>query len=237
MTDLAPTARLSLAEADLLAECEDVIAQGLQTFFDVGNALISIRENKLYRKSHATFDAYCVEKWGISDSRARQLISAAWTVTNVTVAGLPAPENEGQARALGRVAKEDLADVWAETLERTDGRPTAAAVEAVAAERRADPELVDTPIGPVTRPVAAALDRHAPDPDPHADWRARFLKRVHAVHAVMRSKPEDVAEKADDLCLQELSSCAEELADYRRAVARAVTANAPDNVTPIRRSS
>lgn len=43
------------------------------------------------------------ERWGFSDSRARQLIGAAQTVTNVTAAGLPAPANEGQARELARV--------------------------------------------------------------------------------------------------------------------------------------
>lgn len=42
----------------------------------------------------------------MSDSRARQLIGAAQTVTNVTVAGLPAPSNEGQARELARVPEE-----------------------------------------------------------------------------------------------------------------------------------
>lgn len=99
------------------------------------------------------------------------------------------------------------------------------------------PKLVDTPVGPITPAVAAALDKHVPDPNPHAEWRLGYLKRVHSVHAVMRSKPEDVARFADALCLEELAACVQELTDYHRAVTRAVMASTPDNVTPIRRTS
>lgn len=99
------------------------------------------------------------------------------------------------------------------------------------------PGLVNTPIGPVTRAVADALAEHVPDRDPHAEWRIGFLKRVHAVHAVIRSKPADVAEMADAQCLDELAGCVKALTDYHRAVDRAVMASTPDNVTPIRRTS
>lgn len=99
------------------------------------------------------------------------------------------------------------------------------------------PEFVSTPVGPSTKAFAEALDRLVPNPDPHAEWRLGFLKRVHAVHAVMRSTPEDVAGKADETCLDELRRCAEAMEDYRVAVNRAVAANLPDNVSPIRRVS
>lgn len=99
--------------------------------------------------------------------------------------------------------------------------------------------LIDTAVGPITPAVAAAMDKHAPDPNPHAEWRLGYLKRVHSVHAVMRSKPEDVAEKADPLCLEELAALVLELTEYHRAVTRAVmarrSASLPDNVTELRR--
>lgn len=97
--------------------------------------------------------------------------------------------------------------------------------------------LIDTPIGPITKSVADALDKHVPDPNPHAEWRLGYLKRVHSVHAVMRSKPEDVAEKADALCLEELAALVLELTEYHRAVTRAVMARTPNNVRQIRRNS
>jgi hypothetical protein len=95
------------------------------------------------------------------------------------------------------------------------------------------PEFVPSPNGPVPAGFAATLDRFAPDPNPHAEWRLGFLKRVHAVHAVMRSKPEDVAEMADERCLDELIRCADAFTDYRLAVVRARAL--PDNVTQLRR--
>lgn len=122
------TTDLTAAEADLLASAEKVIDRGLTTFIEVGDALATVRDNRLYRTTFPTFEAYCQQRWGFSDSRARQLIGAAQTVTNVTALGLPAPANEGQARALAAVPEDQRAEVWAETLDRTGGKPTATAV-------------------------------------------------------------------------------------------------------------
>lgn len=147
MTELAV---LTAAEADYLVECEERISAGLQTFVEVGTALGMIRDNKLYRASHGTFEAYCVERWGFTDGRARQLIIASRTATNVTVAGLPAPANEGQARELARVPEADRADVWRAANDATDGKPTAAAIRAAA-----NPDSLSGP----TAPSVSATDQ------------------------------------------------------------------------------
>jgi hypothetical protein len=96
VSDLVP------AEKARLAELEAVVDRGLQTFYEVGNALLEIRERKLYRETNSTFQAYCQERFGFSDSRGRQLIAAAKTVTTVTAQGLPAPKTEREARELAR---------------------------------------------------------------------------------------------------------------------------------------
>ena len=54
----------SVVIADRLAECEAVIERGQQTFIEVGQALMEIRDSRLYRETHATFEAYCNERWG-----------------------------------------------------------------------------------------------------------------------------------------------------------------------------
>lgn len=95
-TDLVPVERRRLAEL------EDVIDKGKQTFLEVGDALLEIRDSRLYRATHHTFEAYCQERHGWSASRGRQLIAAARTVTDVTAAGLPAPRTEAEARRLAR---------------------------------------------------------------------------------------------------------------------------------------
>jgi site-specific DNA-methyltransferase (adenine-specific) len=131
------TTDLTEVESTELAEAEQVIERGIKTFTEVGNALLKIRDGRLYRAEFSTFEDYCRERWGFSDSRARQLIGAAQTVTNVTAAGLPAPANEGQARALTAIPEPERAEVWRETVERTGGRPTAAAIRET---YRRDPE-------------------------------------------------------------------------------------------------
>ncbi|MFY1686420.1 hypothetical protein [Plantactinospora sp. WMMB782] len=126
MTDVV---LLTRAEADCLADCEQKIAAGLQTFVEVGTALATIRDNRLYRAEFGTFEAYCMSRWGFTDRRARQIIDAAEIGTIVPVA------NEGQARELSRVPEPERAEVWREVQERTEGRPTAAAIAEVRRER------------------------------------------------------------------------------------------------------
>ncbi len=95
-----------LVDQARLAELEAVVDRGLQTFFEVGSALLEIRENKLYRDTHKTFTDYCRHRFGFTDSRGRQLIAAAKTVTAVTLLGLPVPSTEREARELGRRIRE-----------------------------------------------------------------------------------------------------------------------------------
>jgi hypothetical protein len=70
---------LSLSQRDRsqLEECEEIIGRGLSTFFDVGSALLNIRDKRLYRGAHKTFEMYCRERWGIGRSYAWRLIGAA----------------------------------------------------------------------------------------------------------------------------------------------------------------
>jgi hypothetical protein len=117
-----------------LAENEAIIERGLASFMEVGQALARIRNGRQYRAAHATFEAYCRERWQFNDSRARQLMAAAETVTNVTVDGVPAPSSEGVAREL-KGTPGQKAEVWRETVKRHGPKPTAAQVREVAREK------------------------------------------------------------------------------------------------------
>ena len=143
---------LSITERSRLDELETVIRRGLQSFIEAGEALTEVRDSRLYRHTYATFEEYCRDRWNISDSRARQLVAAAETVTTVTVAGLPAPSNEAQARELAplREEPEKLRAAWAEANRATGGKPTAAAVRQ--AREQIAPRLVP-PVRPAPSPV------------------------------------------------------------------------------------
>ena len=71
---------LSVVEVQRLEALESVIDAGMQTFVHVGNALLEIRDNRLYRNTHRTFEEYCRERWEFSKSHASRLISAAEVV-------------------------------------------------------------------------------------------------------------------------------------------------------------
>ena len=121
---------MTLAEAQRLDRCETIITRGMKTFIEVGNALSEIRDNQLYRAEHRTFEEYCRRRWGWTSSRARQLIGAAETVTNVTAIGGAAPETESQARELAGLTATQAATVMRVAYERSSGNVTAAAIKA-----------------------------------------------------------------------------------------------------------
>lgn len=156
MTDI-----LTASESNALTEHEAVIERGIQTFYEVGIALADIRDRRLYRAAHRTFEEYCQGRWQMTGSRAYQMIDAANVVSTIVETELPPPANEGQARELGRVPVVERAEVWAETVDRTDGKPTAAAVRETYEQRQQSPaenfwdepdavdaELIDEPTHP-----------------------------------------------------------------------------------------
>lgn len=69
--------KLKKGEARQLHECETVIREGLTTFMNVGAALATIRDHRLYREGFATFEEYCRAKWGMSKTHSNRLIAAA----------------------------------------------------------------------------------------------------------------------------------------------------------------
>jgi hypothetical protein len=118
------SAQLTLSEGARLAELEQLVERGLQTFIDVGNALQEIRDERLYRATHQTFADYCRDRFGFSDSRGRQLIAAAKTVTEINALGLPAPRSETEAREAARALRDGNLDAILARSEREPSDPS-----------------------------------------------------------------------------------------------------------------
>lgn len=118
-------------ERQELARLEATIADGIETFWQVGEALLAIRERKLYRHEHQSFGDYCKARWGMSASRARQL-STGWQVwAGLSDANLPQlPTNEAQTRALNAVDEDARPTVWQYALEASEriGKPVTASL-------------------------------------------------------------------------------------------------------------
>jgi hypothetical protein len=107
--------KLTGGEKAHLKALEKRIEHGLMTFREVGEALLEIRDKRLYRMDFDTFEQYCRARWDLDRGRAYQIMGAA-----EVVGALPpgkAPANEAQARELVPVFAQDpeLAKrVWAE---------------------------------------------------------------------------------------------------------------------------
>jgi hypothetical protein len=130
------TDQLDVAERARLQELESIVENGLQTFYEVGKALDEIREQKLYRETHKTFDAYCREKWGIAKQTANRFIAAAQVIENLTPMGVKIPANERQVRPLTGLPPELPIEIWQEALESSpNDMPTGAAVQRLVEQR------------------------------------------------------------------------------------------------------
>lgn len=137
--------RLAPRDADRLAELEITIAHGLTTFVEVGAALAEVRESRLYRAEHPTFEDYCRVRWGMSRPRAYQLIEAATVVGGLsTTVDTPLPATESQARSLTKLPPEQQREAWSEAVETAPkneaGQPkvTAAHVASVVEKKQRD---------------------------------------------------------------------------------------------------
>jgi len=130
MTDL-----ITLDERSRLYQCEEIIERGLNTFVDVGNALLDIRDNRLYRQEYHTFEDYCKERWNFVRRQADRLIEAAETVENLRPMGLILPTNERQTRPLTSLEPKEQVEAWKRVIETTpEGKITAAVVLKAAKE-------------------------------------------------------------------------------------------------------
>lgn len=163
-------ARLSSIEAGELEEYEAIIERGLRTFREVGDALLHIRDRRLYRAHHSTFEAYCRKRWGMSRPRAYQMIEAAGVVgqlsTNVDIL----PANEAQARPLTRLLPEQQAPAWQRAVETApNGKVTAAHVQRIVEE-----EFAPRP-APVVAPKMAV---HYSSETPEWHTPANIIARV-----------------------------------------------------------
>jgi len=134
-------ALVATSEGVRLAELEATIERGLQTFVDVGNALLEIRDGRLYRAQYGTFELYCRERWGFSNENARRLMRSA-EVMQVLEAETPPiggvlPTTESQARPLTALPPDAQREAWQRAVETApDGKMTAAHVQRVVDEQQ-----------------------------------------------------------------------------------------------------
>jgi hypothetical protein len=132
---------LAIDEQRTLARCEETIGRGLQTYIEVGSALLQIRDQRLYRMTHQTYADYCNERWGMSRQRAYQLIDSSQVGAELSTMVDKPPKNEREAREIAKSAPADRPKVIARATELAGDKPRTAKHIAQAAAEIAPPDL------------------------------------------------------------------------------------------------
>jgi hypothetical protein len=116
-----------------------------RAFFEAGLALRELREQRLYRSTHRTFEEYCSARFGYTRRRPYQLIEAAIVFENLCTIGTQddvplverrvLPTNERQVRDLVNLEPEQQRQVWQQAVEQAEGKvPTGRLVKSVVEE-------------------------------------------------------------------------------------------------------
>lgn len=129
--------KLPLAEAVRLLACEKIIHSSKREFVRVGLALEEIRDKKLYRIKHGSFQEYCIKRWGFQRSYGYQLIESAKVAEKLS--GKTDTLTEAHAHALAKVPEEKRAAVLKSA--GSSGPVTAKAISKVAAQV-AKPDII-----------------------------------------------------------------------------------------------
>lgn len=155
MTAAQVEVSLTSDESTRRDQLEAVVDRGLETFVEVGQALVQLREWNLYRSTHGTFSTYVKDRFGLGTARAYRIIEAAKIADAVSPMG--DIRNERQARELTGLSTETAQQVYMSAVEATDGRVTAAALRQAREQIAPKSPAADdsTPQPPVTSPPVA----------------------------------------------------------------------------------
>jgi hypothetical protein len=111
-----------------------------RAFYEAGTALKELRDRRLYRSTHKTFEEYVQDRFGMKQSRSYQLIEATGVVDNLLAKVPPLvellgdssdkvpplvevlPTNERQVRPLIQLEPEQQREVWQQAVEAAGGK-------------------------------------------------------------------------------------------------------------------
>ena len=97
--------------------------------------MLQLRDRRLYRSTHKSFEEYCRERFGFGRHAANHLISGAAVVENlvtighqnqseemVTIGSQILPTSERQVRPLTKLEPEQQREAWAKAVESAGGK-------------------------------------------------------------------------------------------------------------------
>ncbi len=153
-----------------------------RAFYEAGMALMELRDRRLYRSTHATFDEYCRDceasrrhRFDYTRRRPYQLIEAAQIYDNLIDKCAKIlhilPTKEGQVQPLSQLDRESQPLAWETAVEKAGGKvPTGRIVKEVVQR------IKDETSAPVPFRVGEVCQIMAKDnPELHRIYRSLFL--------------------------------------------------------------
>lgn len=135
--------RLSQHERRLRDNCIERVQRGLNGLQDAADALLELREGRLYRDTHRTWAAFCRETFGLTRKAIDHKIAGAEVLSVLEshqaqngTPGVPfLPTTEAQVIELAPVPRSQQPEVWRNCVARAGGKqPTKMEVRAVVYE-------------------------------------------------------------------------------------------------------
>lgn len=193
---------LTPEEHKRLSSLETVIDKGRKTWIAAGEALLEIRDSKLYRQAFKTFEDYCQEKWGWTRKRAYELMQSVEVVKTLPEKCNQLVTNPHQAAELATVEPEDRVQVVkqaAAKAEAEDRTMTArdikeAAFEVCGKEQEDFPEPAPAP----------PSEKHQAEPDATPEpgpWLKELNRVVYGIVTNFESISVDDLRAMDDIVI------------------------------------
>jgi hypothetical protein len=185
-----------------LEQLETAIRNGLRTVMEVGEALLEIRNRRLYRKQgFRIFDSYCRNRWRWNRSYVYRHIAAAevgHNLHNLSPMG-DLPQSERQLRPLTKLPPEQQCEAWTTAIAQSpNGQPTAVEVETVVKKNFLDvistPELMTS----AEEPAQTQVRILKPKKKSKRSNSPVLIMEALTLIATTRLDPEDVAKKFAD---------------------------------------
>lgn len=107
-----------------------------RAFFEAGKALAQLRDRRLYRSTHKTFEEYCRDRFGHSRRQSYLLMDASVVFDNLVEIcdqfDHKLPTAEGQVRPMTKLEPQEQQEVWLTAVELAGGKvPTGRIVKDV----------------------------------------------------------------------------------------------------------
>ncbi|URD53714.1 hypothetical protein [Chroococcidiopsis sp. CCNUC1] len=114
-----------------------------RAFCEAGKALAELRERRLYRSTHKTFETYCQDRFGFTRRHVNYLIAGSQVVENLqmgTIGSQILPTSERQVRCLIALEKDLQCEVWQQALVASNGKvPSGRVVKGIVEQLKEKP--------------------------------------------------------------------------------------------------